>query len=211
MRDIKLSDRQFNFVLGGTVVYGVLINTIIAFLLSNFQFTTEILITTLIASLVLGIGGVIVANKSDNPIVSFIGYNMLVIPFGVSIASTVQMYSSKIVFEAFVMTLLITIIMMLVSSLYPRVFLSLGRMLFVALLGLIAAGFVCVFALGTYPTILSIISAGIFSLYIGYDWVSAQTGYKTLDNAIDSALDIYLDIVNLFLDLLQILAASSDD
>jgi FtsH-binding integral membrane protein len=109
------------------------------------------------------------------------------------------------------MTLLITIIMMLVSSLYPRVFLSLGRMLFVALLGLIAAGFVCVFALGTYPTILSIISAGIFSLYIGYDWVSAQTGYKTLDNAIDSALDIYLDIVNLFLDLLQILAASSDD
>jgi FtsH-binding integral membrane protein len=180
-------------------------------LLSNFQFTTEILITILIASLVLGIGGVIVANKSDDPIVSFIGYNMLVIPFGVSIASTVQMYSSKIVFEAFVMTLLITIIMMLVSSLYPRVFLSLGRMLFVALLGLIAAGFVCVFALGTYPTILSIISAGIFSLYIGYDWVSAQTGYKTLDNAIDSALDIYLDIVNLFLDLLQILAASSDD
>ena len=50
----------------------------------------------------------------------------------------------------------------------------------------------------------AVISALIFSCYIGYDWTRAQSGPKTVDAAIDSALSIYLDIVNLFLDLLRI-------
>ena len=56
------------------------------------------------------------------------------------------------------------------------------------------------------------VGAGIFTLYIGYDWYKAQAYPKTLDNAVDSALDLYLDIINLFLKILRILAkARSDD
>ena len=54
-------------------------------------------------------------------------------------------------------------------------------------------------------------SAGIFSLYIGYDYQRAQFYPPTVDNAVDCALDIYLDIINLFLDILRILARSSRD
>ena len=52
------------------------------------------------------------------------------------------------------------------------------------------------------------IAAGLFSLYIGYDIYRSQQYPKTLDNAVDSALDIYMDIANLFMRILSILGDS---
>nr|MCR5618576.1 Bax inhibitor-1 family protein [Lachnospiraceae bacterium] len=52
------------------------------------------------------------------------------------------------------------------------------------------------------------IGAALFSGYIGYDFWRAQQFPKTLDNAVDCAVDIYLDIINLFLRILRILAGS---
>jgi FtsH-binding integral membrane protein len=46
----------------------------------------------------------------------------------------------------------------------------------------------------------------MFCLYIGYDVHRSQQFAKTLDNAVDCALDIYLDIANLFLRLLRLLS-----
>ena len=54
------------------------------------------------------------------------------------------------------------------------------------------------------------IVAGLFSLYIGYDIYRSQQYPKTVDNAIDSALDIYMDLANLFIRLLSILAKRDD-
>jgi len=53
--------------------------------------------------------------------------------------------------------------------------------------------------------IIDYIGAGLFSLYIGYDMYRANHVAKTLDNAIDISIDLYLDIVNLFLFVLRIL------
>ena len=52
--------------------------------------------------------------------------------------------------------------------------------------------------------------AGLFSLYIGYDVWRSQQFPKTVDNAVDCALDIYLDLANLFIRLLSILAKRDD-
>ena len=46
----------------------------------------------------------------------------------------------------------------------------------------------------------------IFSGYIGYDWARAQALPKTLDNAVDCAAALYVDIVILFLRLLRMFA-----
>ncbi len=45
----------------------------------------------------------------------------------------------------------------------------------------------------------------IFCGYIGYDWGRANQIPKTLDNAVDSAAALYMDIINLFLRILRIL------
>ena len=61
--------------------------------------------------------------------------------------------------------------------------------------------------IGINPRWWDWVVALIFCGYIGYDWVEAQNKYKTLDNAVDSAMDLYLDIINLFVRLLS----SKDD
>ena len=47
-----------------------------------------------------------------------------------------------------------------------------------------------------------------YSADIWYDWAKAQNNVKTLDNAIDSAVALYLDVINLFL---RLLGSSKDD
>ena len=64
------------------------------------------------------------------------------------------------------------------------------------------------FGLGT--TIIDLAVAVIFCGYIGYDWAKAQQCPKTYDNAVDSAADLYTDIVFLFLELLSLLGDSDD-
>ena len=59
--------------------------------------------------------------------------------------------------------------------------------------------------------LISWFAAVVFSLYIGYDFLKAQELDYTIDNAIDSAVSIYLDIINLFLRILRILGNSRDD
>ncbi len=44
-----------------------------------------------------------------------------------------------------------------------------------------------------------------FCGYIGYDWGRANQIPKTMDNAVDSAAALYMDIINLFLRILRIM------
>ena len=200
----ELSNSHFNLALGGFLLYGVLVNVVISFVLSTHIFTSEQVIAILVLSLVCGIAGIFVALKNDEPIVSFLGYNMLVIPFGLMISFVVQAYTPGVIFEAFLLTAIIMVVMMIAASVKPDWFRGMGTVLFIGLIGLIIAEVVCLF-MGINPTWVSAFSACLFSLYIGYDWVRAQEGPKTLDSAIDNALNIYLDIINLFLDLLRLL------
>ena len=199
----ELTNSRFNLFLGLFILYGVLVNVLTSFLMAGHDFTSAQMIAVLVLSLVCGIAGVFVALKNDRPIVSFLGYNMLVIPFGLMLSMVVQLYSPMVVFEAFFLTAMIMFVMIIAATIIPEWFEGLGTVLFIALIGLIIAEVICVF-IGITPLWISAISALIFSCYIGYDWTMAQAGPKTLDAAIDSALNIYLDIVNLFLDLLRI-------
>ena len=199
----ELTNSRFNLFLGLFILYGVLVNVLTSFLMAGHDFTSAQMIAVLVLSLVCGIAGVFVALKNDRPIVSFLGYNMLVIPFGLMLSMVVQLYSPMVVFEAFFLTAMIMFVMIIAATIIPEWFEGLGTVLFIALIGLIIAEVICIF-IGITPLWISAISALIFSCYIGYDWTMAQAGPKTLDAAIDSALNIYLDIVNLFLDLLRI-------
>ena len=107
-------------------------------------------------------------------------------------------------------TLCITAAMTLFAIVCPQFCSKLGGILFASLIGLILARLVMLI-FGMYSIAAAWIGAVIFSLYIAYDVWRSQRYPLTLDNAIDSALDIYLDIINLFLELLEILGRYKDD
>lgn len=198
-----LSARKYNLTIGLVVVYGVIVNALMCAYLAPAILRINYL-ALLIGYIVCAIAGTLIAYQSDNPLISFLGYNLVVVPVGAVLTVCLQGYSTNVVGQAFLLTAIITVIMLLAASVFPGFFAGLGKMLFVALIGLIVAGLVCA-VLKVYPAVISWVAAVIFSLYIGYDWVRAQQYIRTLDNAVDSALDIYLDVINLFIRLLSMI------
>ena len=94
--------------------------------------------------------------------------------------------------------------MMLLAVAYPKFFLSIGRGLFIAFISVIVVEMLLYFITGKNPGIFDFLVVGIMAGYIGYDWARAQALPKTLDNAVDSAAALYVDIVILFLRLLRL-------
>ena len=197
--------RTFNMIMGGTLGYGILLNILMCKYCVQFALSINPLIL-MIGYLALGFGGTYIARKSDKPAFSFLGYNMLVVPFGLVLSVIVRSYGgidSDVVTHAFVITLEITALMAVLAVLMPEVMEKLGGFLAVALISLLVV-YIIEAIIGRGSIIISYISAAIFSLYIGYDIHRAQSAPSTVDSAIDEALNVYLDVINLFLQLLRI-------
>ena len=149
--------------------------------------------------------GVYLFSSSDKPIVSFIGYNFVVVPFGFIINLVVSQYDTALVSEAIRITGLVTIGMMCLGTLFPAFFSKIAGALTIALLLVIVVELIEIYVFGIHHGILDWIVVLIFCGYIGYDWGRANQIPKTVDNAIDSAAALYMDIINLFLRILRIL------
>ncbi len=90
----------------------------------------------------------------------------------------------------------------------------LGGLLLIALLILIVMGLMNIFFFRSsfFSLMRAYAGAVIFTLYLLYDFdrLEKMAGDESWGTAVDIAVNIYLDIINLFLDLLEILSESSD-
>ena len=199
-----LSPRQYNLAIGACIVYGFVINAIIVATCSDFLIRMNPVVF-LVGYFVLAITGIVMTTKSNNPVISFVGYNLVVVPLGAVLATVLPGHSAGQVFHAVVITGVIFVVMTCLATIFPQTFAKLGRGLFISLIVLIITQLLALFVFGFAGTIFSWAGAIIFTLYIGYDWHVAQSYPKTLDNAIDSACDLYIDLVNLLIDVLNII------
>lgn len=197
----ELNNKQYNIVIGLILFWGFAINAIMCTFFSDV-FVALNPTVVLIVYFVAAITGICMSQFSDNPIVSFIGYNLVVLPVGVVLSISLEDYYISSVLQAFILTTLITILMLIISTIKPEVFESIGVTLFICLSGVIVIELFMIFIGVSTPRWWDWIVALLFCGYIGYDWSKAQEKYKTLDNAVDSAVDLYLDIINLFIRLL---------
>lgn len=206
-----LSTKTYNSVIGGVTLYGLIINALIVSQCGDYfaHMNPWVLIIGYFISALLGI---FISAKSSNPYVSFIGYNLVVLPVGALLSVALQGFEKIDIASAMLLTGITVFVMIFAAILYPNFFSGLGKTLFFSLLiGLIVEIIGLFIGVSSFNTLLfDVFFVIIFSLYIGYDWYKSQEYSKTLDNAIDSALDIYLDIINLFLRILRILARNRD-
>lgn len=199
-----LSASVYNFMIGLTLLWGLGLNVV---MLDVVPLETLQSIPTwlfLVGYFVVALTGIFLNVSSSNPAVSFLGYNLVVVPLGLVLCLALPGEDQSAIQMAVIQTGMAVILMVLGATLFPKMALSLGPFLFMALLGLIIAQLVSVFVFDTAPTVLNVIGVGIFCGYLAYDWASAQSADKTLDNAIDAACALYLDIINLFLHLLRL-------
>lgn len=165
-----------------------------------------------IGAFIAAIAGTVIALASTNWVISLIGYALVAGPFGLLLGPTVALYTEASVVKAALVTASLTAALGIGGFLYPKSLESWGPMLFIALLGLVAGQFAVLIAgyffgaeIGGWLTILDWIGVFIFSAYIIYDVNRAKFVPRTIDNAVDCALALYLDIINLFIRILQIM------
>ena len=120
----------------------------------------------------------------------------------------------NVVFQAMTGTTLAVIIAGAIVAYVPTDFSFLGIFLWIALLALIVVEFLNAFIFKSERRriIYSYCGIVIFSLYLIYDFNYLEKAIAAGDNswgtAVRIAVNLYLDIINLFIDLLQILAES---
>jgi FtsH-binding integral membrane protein len=201
----NISDRTYNFVIGLVLCWGFFVN----YLMVRYIPTEMLAGIHPIAFLIGYFGscflGVFIYAKSDNPVISFLGYNFVVVPFGLMVNMAVSRYSPDLVMNAMAITGAVTGIMMILGTLYPAFFFSIARGLFVALIVVIIVELIAMFIFGYDGSIFDWAVVFIFCGYVGYDWARAQAIPKTMDNAVDSAAALYMDIIILFLRILRLL------
>ncbi len=206
-----ISVRAYNAVMIGVLVWGFLVNVLLcAYVGDVYRYINPI--AFLIGYFVCAFAGIMIAGKSSDPFISFLGYNLVVVPFGLAISTVVWEYGgigAQVVENAFLYTLVVTLSMMGLEMMFPDFFAKLGNALLGVLIGLVVCEAVLLL-LRVPQSVTDWVGAGLFSLYIAYDIHRSQQFPKTLDNAVDSALDIYLDIANLFLRLLRIMGRKKD-
>ena len=205
----EISERSYNLVMGLTIAYGLIVNVFMCAFCTDFAM--DVIGSNYFMFLILYFGcciaGTLISQKSDSPVISFLGYNLIVVPMGLIVAVAVKAYGglgSAVVIQAFLYTLIIAFCMVGLSISFPNFFSKLGGVLAACLIGMIITE-VIMLILGIHQEIFAWIGAVIFSLYIGYDYWKSQEYPKTVDNAVDSAIDIYVDIIALFLRILEIL------
>ena len=194
----KVTERSYNLTIGLTLLWGVLINVVMS-VFFTYQILSLNYLLVLAVYFVGTIGCSILVHKSDSPAVSFAGFTGMAVSMGLLLTFYVTVFTAHSVSYAFIATALVTVIMVILSMLYPAFFQNLGRTLFISLLACIIIQVAGAFLFRLPMSIIDYAVALIFCGYIGLDWCRAQQYPKTLDNAIDCAADIYLDVVNLFI------------
>lgn len=203
-----LSDRVFMFVLGLYVVGGLLASTLMAAL--SYHWQAPNLIVVLVLGLGLPILGIMISFKSDDWMISTLGYALVVVPFGVLLGPVVALYQLQSVIQVVATTLVVSAALWAVGMLIPPIVQNWSAYIIGALLILIAGDLTRLVMpiFGLQPVTLqwwAWVGVILFSGLIVYDVNKAMQRPKTLDNAVDAAVGIYLDILNLFLRLLEIM------
>ena len=201
----EISPSLYNITMGAVLLWGFGVNWLIV---QNIPAETVAGISPLLfflgyfASCFLG---VYLFTSSTKPLVSFLGYNFVVVPFGFIVNLVVNRFSTTVVLDAVYITSMVTAAMMLAGAVFPDFFKKISTALTISLLAVIVVELVETFVFHVDLAFTDWIVAIIFCGYIGYDWGRANQIPKTLDNAVDSASALYMDIINLFLRIVRIL------
>lgn len=203
--DTLIGAGLYNLVIGLTLLWGFAVNYIMVSHIDPQAIASVNPWIFFIGYFASCFFGIYLFQSSSNPLVSFIGYNFVVVPFGLIINMVVSQYDPELVTEAIRITGLVTIAMMCLGTMFPAFFQKIAGVLTIALLLVIVVELIEIFIFKTHHGILDWIVVLIFCGYIGYDWGRANQIPKTVDNAVDSAAALYMDIINLFLRILRIL------
>lgn len=196
----ELTHSKFYTLIGGLLLFQLFATYVTITTFAPTKLNLWELIALCVGSLVV----VYFAGKTQDPLMKFTWSTLLAVIFGLIITPALAQYTTYVIEKALLLTLGITAVMCVVGIIFKNFFNSIGNILFYSLISLIFIRILQMFIPALDLSIIDYIAAGIFSLYIGYDISQASRVSKTITNALDVTLNLYLDIINLFINLLSI-------
>ena len=114
--ELIISDRLYNLTLGLVLAWGFLVNYLmVSSIDAVWLMSTVPPIAMLIGYFVSAFVGIMIYQKSDNPWVSFIGYNMIVVPIGVILVPFLYRFDPNVIHRAVAATGAVTVGMMILT------------------------------------------------------------------------------------------------
>ena len=147
--------------------------------------------------------------RKMNPTVASILYMAYAALTGLTFSTLFIYYKIESIIFVFAISALVVLLFGIVGYVTKVDLSSIGMLLFMALIGLIILGVVSVFVNNQlFDTGLVFLSLAIFLGYIAYDVQKIKKNMYCIDNedalAIYGAFDIYIDFINIFMDLLRL-------
>ena len=198
-----LSDRAFYLLIGAALLFGFFVNALEVMFLTDFFLSWNPTVF-LIVYLVMVIVGCIMSVWSRNPVISFIGYCMVVLPLGAVLSIYLPAFTYKTITSAFLVTTFLSLFMIILALVYPRVFNSIFALLGIAVLVALIYQIVAIFTGFGNNTWVDWLIVLLFSAYVGFDVSLARVRPRTVNNAVASACAIYVDLIYVFIRLVAI-------
>lgn len=208
-----LSQRGFMFAISIFTVFNIGVAAFASTFSYGWEFDSKwVYIGFLLVCVVVSIGGATLAHSHDDPMTSIVGGFICAGAMGLMMGPFISIYEMESVIQAFVISSGVVLLTGFIGAVMPKDLSMWGAPLFAALLGLIVAYIVLPWllpALGVdYEFVVSILDvAGIllFSGIMVYDLNKAVRLDKTMNNAIDVAVNVFLNFANIFIRVLALM------
>lgn len=165
----------------------------------------------IVVCVLVSISGAELAHSNNDAMTSIAGGFICAGAMGLMLGPFISIYEVESVFQAFVISIGVVLLTGFIGAVMPKDLSMWGAPLFAGLLGLIVAYILLPWllpALGVdYEFVVSILDvAGIvlFSAIMVYDLNKAVRLDKTLNNAIDVAVNVFLNFANIFIRVLAL-------
>jgi FtsH-binding integral membrane protein len=199
----RMCTHIYNLVIGLVLCWGMVVSWLVAKNMSSAAIAGMGPLLVVTACLGACCIGVILYKKSTQPLISFLGYNFIVIAFGFAISLPSYSNDPSLVPDMLRIVALVTATMTVFSAIFPKYFEKFLGGLTIAALAVVTIGGIEILLLNKQHQIIELLVVLAFCGYIGIDWGRANRIPKTFPNAVDSAAAVYMDIIDLLLGLLR--------
>lgn len=204
-----ISRRLYNALLTGFVVLSFTIMALCSHATSTLAFVLFVYRNPLLFSVAsiagsfIGIICMSSARSHENLALGLVGYALFSLTFGFTTSFTLSYYALSSISMAFSATAAIMVVFGLAGIAFPQLFAKIQGVCMTGLLALVVIQLVFAF-LGLQSSLIDLAVVLVFCGFIGYDVYRASVAVPTVTNALWFAIELYLDIINVFLRLLRL-------
>ena len=208
-----MSGNSYAFWITFWTAIGIATSAVVACLTLSWDYSLFLVVPAFIASII----GISIAQKNDDPLISIGGYLLNTVSFGAITGPVVALYTPASVARILFLTTAVVIGLGIAGAILPRSLENWWSWLFGGLLLLFAGQILLPLAaylgvpVGNAMTVWDWAGVALFSGFVVFDLNRAMRIPYTMNNAIDAAVEVYLDFINLFIRLLSLLGESDQD